>query len=206
MFLYRFKKEVTMEQEKICRFLFVTGMTTVLFFIFSVNFCAAQSSQNYTIHTDVLSGGGGESTSETYSAFSTTGQPSAIGESSSTNYNSDAGFWWAMVSADYDLDGIPDMFDNCPGVPNPEQEDTNGNGVGDACEGAIQWLGDLNNSGQVDISDVILVLRCSLGLPIEPYECLPCGNVNGEGSVDISDVILTLRMALGMDQLQACVE
>lgn len=35
---------------------------------------------------------------------------------------------------DSDGDGIRDGDDNCPTVLNPNQEDTNGNGVGDACE------------------------------------------------------------------------
>jgi len=34
---------------------------------------------------------------------------------------------------DDDYDGVPDVTDNCPIVPNPDQLDTNGNGVGDAC-------------------------------------------------------------------------
>ena len=36
--------------------------------------------------------------------------------------------------ADTDGDGVPDVNDNCPGTSNPDQTDSNGNGVGDACE------------------------------------------------------------------------
>lgn len=61
-------------------------------------------------------------------------------------------------------------------------------------------LGDINEDGFIDISDVILVLRIALGLDQDPG----CSDINNDGSVDISDVILTLRMALGLDSLQQC--
>ncbi len=35
---------------------------------------------------------------------------------------------------DYDGDGILNKDDNCPGVPNPDQADTDGDGWGDACD------------------------------------------------------------------------
>ncbi len=45
---------------------------------------------------------------------------------------------------DRDGDGIPDDVDNCPGVKNPTQIDTDGDGVGDACDDDIDGDGVLN--------------------------------------------------------------
>jgi hypothetical protein len=39
--------------------------------------------------------------------------------------------------SDSDHDGVPDAVDNCPNVPNPDQADAVGNGVGDACRGDL---------------------------------------------------------------------
>ena len=36
--------------------------------------------------------------------------------------------------ADSEGDGVPDSEDCCPTVPNPDQEDSDGDGVGNACE------------------------------------------------------------------------
>jgi hypothetical protein len=40
------------------------------------------------------------------------------------------------VSEDWDCDSIADAYDNCVGMPNPRQTDSDGNGVGDVCEAA----------------------------------------------------------------------
>ncbi len=41
------------------------------------------------------------------------------------------------VTDDYDCDGIPDAYDNCVGMPNPDQADNNKNIIGDVCEAAV---------------------------------------------------------------------
>ena len=40
------------------------------------------------------------------------------------------------VTEDWDCDGQPDAYDNCVGMPNATQADTDGNGIGDVCETA----------------------------------------------------------------------
>jgi len=43
---------------------------------------------------------------------------------------------------DQDHDGVPDSIDNCPTVANPTQVDTDKNGVGDVCDGAVATCGN----------------------------------------------------------------
>ena len=40
----------------------------------------------------------------------------------------------AVKSLDSDSDGVSDVNDNCPSVENLDQKDSDGNGVGDACD------------------------------------------------------------------------
>ena len=56
-------------------------------------------------------------------------------------------------------------------------------------------IGDINNDGVVDISDVILCLRMAIGLR-EPD--IAKADLNNDGIVDISDVILVLRISIGL--------
>lgn len=45
-------------------------------------------------------------------------------------------FAWALQPADTDGDGVKDFEDNCPNVANPGEEDSNGDGIRDACGAA----------------------------------------------------------------------
>ena len=59
---------------------------------------------------------------------------------------------------DRDADGVRDEFDNCPAAANTDQQDTDGDGIGDACDC------DLDNDGIPND-----------GLDPEGNPCLPCG-------------------------------
>lgn len=103
---------------------------------------------------------------------------------------------------DGDGDGIPDSFDNCRDEPNPTQEDTNGVGRGNACEGISlvgrMLPGDGNRDGALDLSDGVQLL----GMLFLGVGAPPCGNKtlshianiklldsNGDAQVDLSDAI-----------------
>ncbi len=52
-------------------------------------------------------------------------------------------------AVDSDGDGVPDPSDNCPGSPNPGQQDSDGDGAGDACDPTD----DADSDGILDGSD-----------------------------------------------------
>ena len=139
----------------------ITSISLHIFFCLSIflllsgiSIAAGQSSTNYTIETDVVSGGGGTSVSTNYMSEHTVGQPTPIETSgtgsSSANYTNYPGFWHATLglpSPDTDGDGIPDSLDNCYLTINPGQQDTDGDGYGNACDA------DLDNDGVVGFND-----------------------------------------------------
>lgn len=73
--------------------------------------------------------------------------------------------------------------DNCPGIANPDQADSNGNDIGDACELA---RGDLNLDGVVNASDLPLLFN-AWGSPAGGF-----GDLNFDGAVDAQDFSILL--------------
>ena len=61
-----------------------------------------------------------------------------------------------VADDDSDGDGVPDCVDNCPDDPNPDQADSDGNGLGDACDAVEECAckGDMNDDGQIDLEDL----------------------------------------------------
>ncbi len=155
-----------------------TLLTLILFALLMMPltvFAQAQSSANYTIEPDVISVGGGEAESLNYFIEHTTGQPTAIGESSSAGYANYAGFWYSVPN-DSDGDGIVDISDKCPKTPNPGQQDTDGDGYGNICDA------DLDNDGAVGFQDFNIFKAAWLATSLS-------GNWNPDADLDSDGVI-----------------
>lgn len=62
----------------------------------------------------------------------------------------------------------------------------------------IRQYGDILNRGNVDMSDVVKAVRCSLGIDTVTGADLTAGDVTGAGKIDNLDVLYILKRALGM--------
>lgn len=93
----------------------------------------------------------------------------AIGDSGDQRLDS-FGLIRTFVPLDSDGDGVPDSIDNCPTISNPDQTDSNNNGVGDACE---------TNS-----------IACGTGTILQGNECVvaPQTDSDGDGTPDVYDL------------------
>jgi hypothetical protein len=98
----------------------------------------------------------------------------------------------AVPKPDSDGDGIANHLDNCPAVPNPDQKDSDGNGVGDACQPGAALRGDLDNDGDVDNNDLAILMR-DLRKRVVDSSCGIRCDLNGDGAIDALDArLLTL--------------
>lgn len=98
------------------------------------------------------------------------------------------------IDEGFDRDGdlVVDCLDNCPDAYNPNQEDLDNNGIGDACESV---RGDSNADGRVDFADI----DCFISAMISDDDWRACSgalfgdyvlinDVNVDGAVDFADI------------------
>ncbi len=92
------------------------------------------------------------------------------------------------ATPDSDDDGFLDTEDNCPLVHNPDQADTDEDGVGDACCCAdVVGNADCDLSGQATMSD-LTVLIDHLFITLDPICCPGEAELDGEAGVTMSDL------------------
>ena len=99
------------------------------------------------------------------------------------------------AGGDSDGDGVPDASDNCPYAPNPDQADRGGigsgsaaDGIGDACQ-----CGDVNGSGQISVTDSVIILRSLLVPPTASQPKPELCDVGGSAGCSLADATIILR-------------
>ena len=116
------------------------------------------------------------------------------------NGECDRGMNDPMISLyDADGDGKCEIHDNCPDVYNPDQEDIDGDGIGDACDiPCCENRGDIDGEGNIaDIADLVFLVTYMFdGGP--PPPCYENADINGDGvGPDISDLVYMVTYMFG---------
>lgn len=112
----------------------------------------------------------------------------------------------SYLIVDADQDGIMDGDDNCPEVHNVQQADIDEDGMGDACDPCnnLVWTGgDIDGSGYLDISDILLLVDIISTDQITPICAEEAGDITQDGTLNVMDVIGLIQIVIGGNQQQS---
>jgi DNA-binding beta-propeller fold protein YncE len=92
--------------------------------------------------------------------------------------------------ADYDEDSVPDSCDNCPEMANPDQDDLDGDGIGDICD--IYDCGDANSDKQINVGDAVFLISYVFkgGPAPDPLEA---GDANCDSDINVGDAVYLIN-------------
>ena len=96
-----------------------------------------------------------------------------------------------LFAIDSDEDGIINGHDNCPFIFNPDQEDNDGDGIGDIC-----LRGDVDGNNNVNVLDVVAAVRHILNVHALEDDALWRSDCNGDGEIEVRDVLGIVNVIL----------
>lgn len=94
-----------------------------------------------------------------------------------------------VVLNDPDDDGVASWDDNCPEVYNPQQEDSDNDGIGDICD----WeYGDANGDSEINVGDAVFIITYVFisGPAPDPVEA---GDANCDGQTNVADAVFLIN-------------
>ena len=111
----------------------------------------------------------------------------------------------SYLEVDTDSDGLLDEIDNCPEDYNPNQDDEDNDGIGNACDPCNNLVftnGDLDADLSLDIDDILLLVDILLNGD-GPQCQLESADMNSDNIINVIDVIVIVQYILNGTEDQA---